>query len=256
MITELIEHKQRYGNCVVLRRHSKKLHVWAANLRSDRSLQPYKVKCLNDLGFVWDVEKFQWEEGFRYLVAYQEEFGDCLVRKGYATQDFKLAVWVSTQRSNRANQLTPEQIKRLNNLGFVWEVREYYWEEGFNYLVAYKEEFGDCLVMKGCVIQGYRLAVWVSTQRSNRANQLTPEQIKRLNDLGFVWNVLEYNWDQGYEHLVAYKEEFGDCLMSSKTKYNGYKLGGWLATQRQYKEKLNPERVDRLNALGVVWKGN
>ena len=108
--------------------------------------------------------------------------------------------------------------------------------------------------MRGYVTQGYELAVWVSTQRSNRSNQLTPEQIKRLNDLDFVWNVLEHNWEQGYEYLVAYKKEFGDCLMSSTTKYNGYKLGGWLATQRNYKEKLTPERLSRLNKLGVVWE--
>ena len=253
-ITELIEHKQRYGNCVVLKRHSKILHTWASNLRSEKDLHPDKVKLLNDLEFVWDVEKFQWEEGFRYLTAYQKKFGNCVVRKGYVAQDFKLAVWVATQRSNRFNQLTSEQVKRLNDLGFVWDVREYYWEEGFKYLVAYKKEFGHCLVMRGYVTQGYELAVWVSTQRSNRTNQLTPEQIKRLNDLGFVWNVLEHNWEQGYEYLVAYKKEFGDCLMSSTTKYNGYKLGGWLATQRNYKEKLTPERLSRLNKLGVVWE--
>jgi hypothetical protein len=152
------------------------------------------------------------------------------------------------------NKLSPEMVDRLSNLEIVWDVLEYKWEIGFKYLIAYKKEFSDCLVSKNFMYDDFNLYNWITVQRKNRANQSTPKQIKRLNDLGFVWNVLEHNWEQGYEYLVAYKKEFGDCLMSSKTKYNGYKLGGWLATQRNYKEKLTPERLSRLNKLGVVWE--
>ena len=36
--------------------------------------------------------------------------------------DFKLYNWLSNQRSNK-DKLTPERIKRLDALGFVWKVR-------------------------------------------------------------------------------------------------------------------------------------
>ena len=62
------------------------------------------------------------------------------------------------------------------------------WEEGFNYLAAYKEEFGDCLVKGGQKYGDYNLGNWVRFQLISQ-DQLAPERVKRLDDLGFVWKV-------------------------------------------------------------------
>ena len=69
-----------------------------------------------------------------------------------------------------------------------------------------------------------------------------------------MWNVPEYLWEEGFKYLVAYKEKFGDCLVPTLFKSNDYKLGMWVSNLRMRKEKLTPERLDRLNALGFVWK--
>ena len=64
--------------------------------------------------------EYQWEEGFKYLVAYQKEFGDCLVQYKYQYQGYGLGTWVSKQRS-RKDKLSLERVKRLDALGFVWK---------------------------------------------------------------------------------------------------------------------------------------
>ena len=70
---------------------------------------------------------------------------------------------------------------------------------------------------------------------------------------GIVWDVLNSRWDHGYFYLEAYKNQFGDCLVPERFIFKNYKLHQWVRVQRTNKEKLTPERLDRLNALGFVW---
>ena len=59
----------------------------------------------------------------------------------------------------------------------------------YDKLKEYKEKNGDCLVP----ISEGKLGKWVSVQRnrykgpSGRSKQLTAEQVRLLNDIGFVW---------------------------------------------------------------------
>jgi len=77
---------------------------------------------LDGLGFVWNVLKYRWEEGFTNLVDYKDEFGDCRVRDKSKYRNYNLGSWVSKQRSKKG-KLTSEQISRLDDLGFVWKTR-------------------------------------------------------------------------------------------------------------------------------------
>ncbi len=59
-------------------------------------------------------------------------------------------------------------------------------------------------------------------------------------------------WEIRFDEFVAYKEEYGDCIVSfSKNP----KLASWIKNQRAHfrQEKLSQERIDRLNAIGFVW---
>jgi hypothetical protein len=60
-------------------------------------------------------------------------------------------------------------------------------------------------------------------------------------------------WEEGFKHLVAFKEKHGHCLVVQGVEFNDYNLGSWVNSQRYNKEQLTPERLDRLNALGFVW---
>ena len=80
-----------------------------------------------------------------------------------------------------------EQIARLDALGFSWDPYTEQWELGFSALQAYKSEFGNCLVPSAAQYAGMKLGVWVSNQRSKK-NQLSAEQIARLDALGFIWD--------------------------------------------------------------------
>ena len=96
--------------------------------------------------------------------------------------------WATNQRRNRKNDnLDAKKIMRLDELGFVWSPNEQAWEAQFQKLVAYKEEYGDCLVPLS--FEDKALATWVGTQRaSKKKGTLRADKIKRLDELGFVWD--------------------------------------------------------------------
>jgi len=252
-------YKDEHGDCLVSGKHitdsGHKLGNWVSNQRRMKEqLTPERIQRLDALGFVWDQLAEQWEQGFRELLTYKEEHGDCLVSGKHITASgHKLGNWVSNQRSKK-EQLTPELIQRLFTLGFVWDPLAEQWEQGIRELLTYKEEHGDCLVSgKYITASGHKLGVWVSTQRRMK-EQLTPERIQRLDALGFVWDPLAEQWEQGIRELLTYKEEHGDCLVSGKyITASGHKLGNWVSARRSKKDKLTPEQVQRLDALGFVW---
>ena len=77
---------------------------------------------LDEIGFVWDVHTQQWEEGFAALIVYKNREDDCLVPAKHEEGDFKLGIWVTGQRSKKET-LTPERRQRLDDIGFVWNIR-------------------------------------------------------------------------------------------------------------------------------------
>jgi len=252
-------YKEEFGDCLVAQRHTTasghKLGNWVSKQRVWKdTLTPDRIERLDTLGFVWDPMTEQWEQGFRELAAYKEEFGHCfVVFKHVTASGHKLGNWVSSQRSNH-DQLPPECIERLDALGFVWDAITELWEQGFGELVAYKKEFGDCLVVaRHVTASGHKLGNWVSNQRAWK-DTLTPDRIERLDALGFVWDAITEKWEQGFQELVTYREKFGHCLViRSHTTASGFKLAVWVTTQRTMKDKLAPERIARLDALGFVW---
>ena len=58
---------------------------------------------------------------YKALVAYKREHGDCLVPQKWP-ENPPLGSWVA-QRRYQTSKLTEEQIRKLDEIGFVWRVR-------------------------------------------------------------------------------------------------------------------------------------
>jgi hypothetical protein len=184
-------------------------------------------------------------------------------------------------------RLTTERLQKLESIGFAWvakymkkkasgnngdsgnaqqqqhrrqRVNEAQWEEFYQRLVQYREQFGDCLVPRKFQTDP-KLATWVEGQRIlwnkdiRRANaaanttsgsdgggvpdpappvddgkikRLTAERKQKLDTLGFVWSLrskrIDDHWDEMFRQLLDYKEVHGDCLVPSRFESN-LKLG-------------------------------
>ncbi len=249
-------YKEDNGDVLVPQRARYKdypLGSWVSSQRTIKSkMSPERVQRLDDLGFVWDQLAYTWEQGIALLETYKNQYGNCLVPQTLIYSDFELGNWVSRQRQYRM-RLSEEEVQRLDSLGFCWNIHSEQWERGFSYLKAYKEAHGDCLVPGNFrTSDGFYLGKWVSHRRQD-IEKSSPENIQKLNEIGFVWSQLGERWERGFSALKVYKEEHGDCLVPGLLKFDGFSLGNWVSAQRTNKETLPPERIQRLDALGFVW---
>jgi hypothetical protein len=120
------------------------------------------------------------------LAHYRRINGHCLVSTLSKT-DYDLGAWVHTQRSQRKQgKLREDHIRRLDVLGFVWDLPQEQWDRRFAALVEYKKRFGTCDVPWNW--HDAELMRWVKKQQEEcRRGKLAPERARRLAELGCRW---------------------------------------------------------------------
>jgi superfamily II DNA or RNA helicase len=253
----LAMYKEREDHCRVPDVHEEngfRLGQWVRVQRSNRETMPaLRLQRLDGIGFVWNALDATWQEALRLLTMYKEREGNCLVPVRHKENGFPLGYWVVNRRQNREN-LLPLQQQQLDELEFVWEVPDAAWEEGFRRLTLYKGREGHCRVPPQHVDNGFALGSWVDRQRQNlKRLSLSKERRQRLDEIGFVWDPFEADWEEGYRHLVMYKEREGHCRVPQSLQEDGFSLGSWVRSQRADKNTMPALRRHRLDDLGFVW---
>ena len=260
MYAALVAYRAEHGDCNVPQMYteSSKLGKWVHQqrvLHKSSRLIPDRIKRLKDIGFVWAPSSAAWEEMYAALLAYRAEHGDCNVPSSY-TENPKLGKWVTHQRSfYNTNKLNSDRFKRLENIGFVWDVSSAFWEEMYAALLVYRAEHGDCNVPAHSYAENPKLGAWVNRQRrAYKSGNLDTALIRRLEEIDFVWDQLSTVWEEMYAALVEYTAKHGDCNVPFSYADNP-KLGKWVSTQRaRYKSnKLSPDRIKRLEDIGFEW---
>jgi len=241
-------------------RDGTKLGAWVANQKSIwASMRDDRRRRLEQLpGWTLDSRSTFWEDGLHHLSEYAKEHGSAQPPSRYVIDGFKLGIWVNTQRQNWA-ALDDDRRSRLEQLpGWTLNTKATQWEEGYEHLTAYVEENSTALVPAEYIFRGFRLGQWVAVQRSGWS-KLSADRRRRLAALpGWAVSVRDAWWEQGFEHLAAYVHETGHASPpQSHIADDGFRLGSWVATQRQsyVKGQLSEDRRMRLVALpGWEWK--
>ena len=108
---------------------------------------------------------------------------------------------------------------------------------------------------------GVPVGKWLELQRQIQAGQrpgrLTAEQAAKLEKLGIRWNHrLEAAWEKGFASAQKYRTEHGDLLVPVRYRdKNDFALGEWIVYNRQryLGGNLTQNRIERLEAIGMVW---
>lgn len=206
-----------------------------------------------------------WDTSFGKLNAFKVRFGHCNVWQDW--EDPTLASWMGRQRQKR-ELLSCDQIERLDEMGFIWDVQSLVWDEMFAKLKMFKDQFGHCNVETGWQ-EDPSLHVWISSQRTRRKqSDLTAERIERLDGMGFVWDWQtakgDETWMKWYLKLENYAIEHGNPHIPRT--HTNTKLASWVWIQRQRKrgkynrngvvDLMTAEQAALLNNLGFRWDVN
>lgn len=108
---------------------------------------------------------------------------------------------------------------------------------------------------------GVPVGKWLELQRQVQAGQrpgrLTAEQAAKLEKLGIRWNHrLEAALEKGFASAQKYRTEHGDLLVPVRYRdKNDFALGEWIVYNRQryLGGNLTQNRIERLEAIGMVW---
>lgn len=193
--------------------------------------------------------------------------GDLNVPSNYVTPSgARLGAWINRQRMIRAGKksgtLSEQRVRALDALGMSWtDLGETRWERNFAALCAYYEQHGDIDVPQDYVTgDGMALGKFVKNMRfyadTKYRRCLTPERIRLLDEMGMIWDVNEYRWQQHYLAAQAYFRAQGDLAATRRyTTPDGVRLGAWLVYQRAKRSRgeLDADKIARLDALGMVW---
>lgn len=212
-----------------------------------------------------------WEQYYQEAQRYYETYGNLAVPKKYVTDSgLNLGFWIRNQKSIRAGQqvgtLSEQQIRKLDQIGMIWENRTTLkWEKGFSEAKHYAEEYGNLLVPATYITpDGYRLGAWIRNQRTAQSNdEMSEERIRRLTEIGMQWDPVSHKWEIGYINALHYYQEHGDLLVpASYQTREGFPLGTWIRSQRLAKEgkknhkQLTETQIRRLDAIGMNWSLN
>lgn len=214
-----------------------------------------------------------WEQYFHAASLYAAEHGDLNVPKDYKTPaGLSLGSWLITQRRVRRGKskgiLTENQIERLNSIGMVWETRsETAWNRNFAAAKDYYEQHGDLMApdtyQSGT---GVALGAWLQNLRQGAKSRrgglaITPERKAQLDSIGMIWDVRDWQWENGFRHAAAYFAKHGNLQVPYNFKSpDGFLLGAWISNQRtsrnrKYGQKtFDAEKVQRLEAIGMQWE--
>jgi hypothetical protein len=252
---ELKKFHKREGHCRVRSDYKVdklRLGAWVSQQRGRKhELSAERIARLDSIDFNWDPLSEQWEQHFEALKNFCQRMGHCRITAREDVDGLKLGRWANRQIQQK-DQLTKEQIGRLDSLGFIWDPNNSRWDECFTALHAYHKRNGHCRVERAYSVGRLKLGDWITTQRKNK-DKLSPEQVERLNSIGFTWSPLDEKWMSRYKALKAFYQRTGHCRVGREDSANGIKLGAWIHNLRGRKSRLSTEQINSLNEINFDW---
>lgn len=232
-----------------------------------------QIEKLDKIGMIWDsVTDMQWEKYYASAKRYYEAHHTLDPPAKYVDEDgVALGRWLAAIRrygktGASSRYLTDQRREMLENIGMVWDVLDFLWEQNFNSAYKYYLEHRHLDVPSSYVDDdGIKLGAWLARMRQVREGSLkkftllTKEQISRLDAIGMIWTKrTDHIWEKAYRSAEKYVKEHGSLIVpvSFVDEEEDIKLGVWIQRQRKmyHDGKLSDERKLRLDSLGMVWK--
>lgn len=243
----IFRNKYRLGQWASMRRHEYRVGT----------LSKPRLEVLISLNFEFEPLIVEFEEKINLLAQYFKRHGHCnVLRKDQDNKSLSHFVHGLRSKADRRHSLyKPDQLYRLDAMGFDWYPHGTTHERHFAELAQFKLKAGHCRVtITNSKCPG--LCGWVhKMRRKGNNNELTPEEYKRLDALGFDFKPLQTFLNTNMSLLKKFIQENGHSCVPLTQEENGIKNGAWVNRLRaDYKMNDLPQPlIDQLNAIGFDW---
>ena len=249
-------------------------------------------KMLEKLGINWNPQDEDWNTKYEACKKFYEENNHLNVGESLIYEDIDIGVFITNQRALyqkykkgtiKRNDTTnlENHFKLLEDIGIIWYPNKSKQESIKNELLKYKEKHGNIDIPVNYYVkinnEDFALGMYISDTRElyrknknnlDKLNNSSKNRIELLEELGITWDPNEEYWNERYELLKEYKNQYGDINIKGdyKTTYNDktINLGRFINKQRElYRkyEKNNFRNCDEkllnhfnlLNELGISW---
>lgn len=178
-----------------------------------------------------------WDRVYQLVHQYYDKHGFLPHSSNLAqVGEVNLPGWLNIQRqAYRNNELTKEQIEKLESLGIQWSPNEKRWNHMYQLAVLYRRIYGNLQIPYNYINeQGDKVGVWLSQQRKLYKKQtLSAERIYLLEQLGMEWDPVRKSQEEYWNAVTIYYQHKKnlDIPATYITKDN-LRLGQWLSKQR------------------------
>jgi hypothetical protein len=206
---------------------------------------------LDRLAFAWTPRAESFPRYVVLLACFIRREGHAEVPASHVEDGVPLGRWVVKIRSRRED-LSLQQVNRLDTMGFIWDPGVEVFEQKFAALLRFFEREGHTRVPQRHVEDGVRLGLWVARLRASR-EQLDENYVRQLATINFVWQPREDGFDRCLSVLKQFRAREGHSNVPQNHIEEGVKLGVWVSTLRSRRSQLSAERVSQLDHLSFVW---
>lgn len=219
---------QEYGDLEVPTRYETpeglRLGVWVQSVRRDYRtgrLEESKVRRLETIGMVWDIEQTRWDRQYQAAQAYYQEHGNLDIPIQYETPEgLKLGQWIKRMRRDyKKGVLEKRMMERLEAVGMIWDVRNRQWEDFYQATRLYYQKHRNLRIVPSYVDpEGRCLGTWIQRLRKwYKQGKLTTEQIRRLESIGMIWSTSGQNREPYRRQPEYVREERGFYSIGEKS---------------------------------------
>ena len=191
--------------------------TWLTNLKggykgeNKRHLSEYQISKLESIGIEWDYDYLEdlWDKMYRCSEKYFTRYGNIHVPQGYLYEGLPIGNWIHDQTQlYKKGKLSQNRIDRLNNLGIRWKPQQDKWNTYYKYAKQYYKEIGNLEVPYDFEFDGLSLGRWIGVQRQAYKGRqdtiLTQEQIKKLENIGMLWESSSSTQTSFWEQIIYY----------------------------------------------------
>lgn len=231
---------------------------WIRGIKRDYEsgiLSEEKIDALKEINFDFNKNyiSFDWTDYYETLVQYIQSNKDTninSIRRDVVYCELKLGEWLHRQRNDYAQgTMEEDKINLLEEIGIIWNLVENSFYSNLEKLKSFIKDHKRYPKRT----EESSLGQFMSDMRkAMKKGTLSENRINALNEIGFIWDKLEYEWQRKYDLCKEYKELYG-IVPTTSIEYDGEKIGWWINTQKKSatEGKLSIKRIELLKELGL-----